>query len=276
MRRMQPWWSREWQDWLTLPLVWQVAAANAVAALASLMLGWAVGLPAWQAWQQAKVQGEQLTRQWQAAQATRVAQPRAARQPAPAPTDVWALLPHLLRLSQRAGVTLQQVQSTPPAQDSGARLDVTVLGTARGWQQMLQGLAQLAPAVDVVTMRVDPAERDLGNALQWQLQLVWSTRGVASDGVRRHEQVPVAGLFGFNSAAPEGRAGHLIYTGWIAASGRAPVALGQRNGQPWVWRVGDARVDGCVLRQVLPTRLEWAAGARPCAATPRQSAGDRP
>lgn len=276
MTPAQPWWSREWQDWVTLPLVWQAAAANAVAALASLMLGWAVGLPAWQAWQQAKVQAEQLTRQWQTAQAARVAPPQAARQPLPAPTDVWALLPHLLRLAEQPGLTLHQVQTTPPAQGSGERLDVTVSGTAPGWQQMLQGLAQLAPAVDVVTMRVDRAHRGPGRGLQWQLQLVWSARGARPGAARRHTPARVAGLFGPESATPTGQAGHVTYTGWITAPGRAPVALGERDGQPRVWQVGDARADGCVLRHVLPTRLEWAAGARPCPATSRQPAGDQP
>lgn len=75
---------------------------------------------------------------------------------------------------------------------------------------------------------------------------------------------------------PTGQAGHVTYTGWITAPGRAPVALGERDGQPRVWQVGDARADGCVLRHVLPTRLEWAAGARPCPATSRQPAGDQP
>ncbi|MGA0910592.1 MAG: hypothetical protein ACO3QW_05510 [Burkholderiaceae bacterium] len=271
------WWTRDWQDWLTLPLSFQLLAANVAAALLAIAVAWWWVLPTWQDGQTAQAQSEQLRQQWQQAPARPKLAHMASPSARPQPTDLWAMLPPLLQLAQTAGVTLQQAQSTPPLDGAAELLQVTFLGPAQGWQQFVRGLAALAPGVEVVAMRVDATNPDQANALQWQLQLAWAAPSAASQAAPS----PAVGqaltvLFSVPSGAtPDGDAAW-TYHGWVGVGGQPQRALLAVDGQTQVWRLGQRRADGCVLRRILPERLLWTANGRACRATPRQTQGVKP
>ncbi|MGA1168664.1 MAG: hypothetical protein ACO3T2_09800, partial [Burkholderiaceae bacterium] len=69
MMWLASWWTRDWQDWLTLPLSFQLLAANVAAALLAIAVAWWWVLPTWQDGQTAQAQSEQLRQQWQRAPA---------------------------------------------------------------------------------------------------------------------------------------------------------------------------------------------------------------
>ena len=187
------------------------------------------------------------------------------------------MLPLLLQLSRTAGVTLHQAQTTPPLEGAAELLQVTVLGPAQGWQRFLRGLAALSPGVTVVAMRVNATNPDQANALQWQLQLAWAAPSAASPAAPLLEVGQgLAALFSVLSGATSGGDQAWVYQGWVGVGGQPQRALLAVDAQTQVWRLGQRRADGCVLRRILPERLLWAANDRTCRATPRQATGVRP